>query len=161
MGVLGLAAHEEKFSFAQKEDIKLRFRVDGIGVVVENRGDRWVTLRRALRRASVPRRTHGNALEVLLGHAASQFAIWRLFFFLFGLVCEELEVWRCQGNVSWLTLSGGAAAELSRASRMMRHLRRFLKTRPCTEVGCSDSADTHWCYGSTQVTGTEVWDAYR
>ena len=149
---LGLAAHDEKSHFAQKEDIKLGFRVDGIGVVVENREDRWVLLRRALRRAEYQRRMHGNALEVLLGHAASQFVIWRLFFSLFGLVYEELEVWRSKGSVGWLTLSEGAAAEFGRASRMMRLLRRFLKTRPCTEVGCSDSADTHWCYGSTSAT---------
>ena len=37
---LGLAAHEEKSHFAQKEDVKLGFRVDGIGVLVENREDR-------------------------------------------------------------------------------------------------------------------------
>ena len=69
---LGLKAHEEKSHAAQKEDIKLGFSVNGIGVVVGNREDRWALLSRALRRASVQRRMHGNALEILLGHAASR-----------------------------------------------------------------------------------------
>ena len=76
-GLKDLEIHDVKSHGAQKESIKLGFRIDGRAFVVEPKPEKWLWMRRVLRGVARQRRVTGKMLEALLGHAASIFVLHR------------------------------------------------------------------------------------
>jgi hypothetical protein len=161
VNLVGLEIHDTKSHGAREESIQVGYYVYGRVYELSMKPEKEVVLTKGLRFAARKKRITGPELEAIVGHCIGAFLLLRLSLSLFRVVYDEIKKYRANPQRRTIQLSLVGRNELRSASVFMPSIRSHLDSPPFPVVMCSDSSDTHWCYGKSLASVRDVFEGWK